>query len=75
MDCGITVLKCCNTPRCQALANKKSFMVVLIFCGLIQGAIETYFRTSAKQSALNHDYDPRIVGKLNSEEKFDDEYF
>lgn len=64
MDCGIAAFKCCNTPGCQALANKRTFMIVLIFCALIQGAIEAYFRISAKQSALNHDYDPRIVGEF-----------
>lgn len=38
-------------------------MAVLTFCALVQGAIETYFRISAKQAAMTHDFDPRIVGK------------
>lgn len=44
------------------MANKKTFMIVLIACGFIQGAIEMYFRISTKQAALTHDYNPRIVG-------------
>lgn len=63
IDCGITALKCCNTPGCQKLGNKRLFMAVLVFCALIQGAIETYFRISGKQAAMTHDFDPRIVGK------------
>lgn len=60
IDCG--VFKICNTPSCQKMANKRSFMIVLIACGFIQGAIEMYFRISAKQAALTHDYNPRVVG-------------
>lgn len=62
IDCGVTALKCCNSPSCQKMGSKKTFMIILIFCGIIQGAIEQYFRISAKQSALTHDYDPRIIG-------------
>ena len=62
IDCGITALRLCSTPRCQEMANKKTFMIVLIACGFIQGAIEMYFRISTKQAALTHDYNPRIVG-------------
>lgn len=62
IDCGITALRLCNTPSCQKMANKRTFMIILISCGLIQGAIEMYFRISTKQAALTHDYDPRIVG-------------
>lgn len=48
------------------MANKKTFMIVLIACGFIQGAIEMYFRISTKQAALTHDYNPRIVGMCDS---------
>lgn len=64
IDCGISILKCCNTPGCQKLGNKRTFMIVLVFCALIQGAIESYFRISAKQAALTHDFDPRIIDWL-----------
>ncbi|CRK86316.1 CLUMA_CG000032, isoform A [Clunio marinus] len=64
IDCGISVLKCCNTPRCQKLANKKTFMIVLGICAILQGAIESYFRISAKKAAMIHNYDPRIVDWL-----------
>jgi hypothetical protein len=37
-------------------------MVVLIVAAIIQGAIESYFRISAKQAALTHGFDPRIIG-------------
>jgi hypothetical protein len=37
-------------------------MVVLVVAAVIQGAIESYFRISAKQAALTHGFDPRIVG-------------
>lgn len=65
IDCGITSLKCCNTPRCQKLGNKKTFLVVLILSGIIQGAIETYFRISAKQAAVQHEFSPIIIGGIN----------
>ena len=62
IDCGIVALGCCNSPKCQKMGNKKTFTIILVLCGVIQGAIESYFRISAKQSALTHDYDPRIIG-------------
>jgi hypothetical protein len=46
------------------MGNKRTFTIILVLCGVIQGAIESYFRISAKQSALTHDYDPRIIGML-----------
>jgi hypothetical protein len=64
IDCGVTALGMCNSPNCQKMANKRTFMIVIIFCGLIMGAIETYFRISAKQAAMTHDYDPQIVGEF-----------
>jgi hypothetical protein len=62
IDCGITALKCCNTTAWQKLGNKKTFTIVLIFCALFQGAIESYFRISTKQAAMTHGYDPMLVG-------------
>lgn len=63
IDCGITALKCCNTPGCQKMGNKKTFTIILGFAALFQGACEANFRVSAKQAALNHDYDPQLVGE------------
>lgn len=54
---------CCNSPGWQKLGNKKTFLIILVHIGLIHGAIETYFRISAKQAARYFDYDPVIVGK------------
>jgi hypothetical protein len=39
-------------------------MVVLVLTAIVKGAIETYFRISAKQAALTHDFDPMIVDWL-----------
>lgn len=64
LDCGITAMGCCNTPGCQKLGTTKSFLTILIFAGIFQGAVETYFRISAKQAALTHSYDPQVVGKV-----------
>lgn len=64
IDCGVTALGMCNSPKCQKMASKRTFMIVLISCGFIQGAIEMYFRISAKQAALTHDYNLNIVGEL-----------
>ncbi|KAL7041620.1 hypothetical protein ACKWTF_000836 [Chironomus riparius] len=64
IDCGIVALGCCNSPKCQKMGNKRTFTIILVLCGVIQGAIESYFRLSAKQSALTHDYDPRIIDWL-----------
>jgi hypothetical protein len=47
------------------MGNKKTFTIILVLCGVIQGAIESYFRISAKQSALTNDYDPKVIGMLN----------
>lgn len=46
------------------MGNKRTFLIVLVAGALIQGAIESYFRVSAKQAALNHDFDVRIVDWL-----------
>lgn len=46
------------------MGNKKTFLIVLVLIGLIHGAIETYFRISAKQAARYFDYDPEIVGEI-----------
>lgn len=53
------------------MGNKRTFTIVLGFAALFQGAVESYFRVSAKQAALNHDYDPRLVGELYVCDKLD----
>lgn len=63
IDCGITALRCCNTTGCQKLGNKKTFLTILVLCGIAQGATESYFRISAKQAALAYGYDPQIIGE------------
>ena len=64
LDCGITAIGCCNTPGCQRMGNTKTFLTILILAGLLQGGVETYFRISAKQAALQNDYNPVIIGKI-----------
>lgn len=63
VDCGIKVLKCCNTPRWRKLGTTKTFLTVLILLAIVQGISEKFISISAQQAALEHDYDPDIVGK------------
>lgn len=62
MDCGIKVLNCCNTPRWRKLGTTKTFLTVLIFLAIVQGISEKFISISAQQAALEHDYDPDIIG-------------
>ncbi|XP_013112678.2 solute carrier organic anion transporter family member 1A5 [Stomoxys calcitrans] len=61
VDCGIRVLGWCRGPSCQKYARLRSFVIVLACAGLLQGACETYFRISAKQAALEHEWNPLVV--------------
>lgn len=62
IDCGVKVLKCCNTPFCRRMATMTWFLTVLVFIAITQGICEKYIIVSAQQAALEHDYDPKIVG-------------
>lgn len=63
VDCGIRVLKCCNTPRCRQLGTTKSFLIVLILLAIVHGICDKFLTISAQQAALEHDYDTEIIGK------------
>lgn len=62
IDCGIKVLKWCNTPWCRKLGTTTTFLTVLIILAIIQGICEKFIIISAHQAALEHDYDPKIIG-------------
>lgn len=62
VDCGIRVLRCCNTPRWRKLGTTKTFLTVLILLAIVQGVSEKFISISAQQAALEHDYDPNIIG-------------
>lgn len=62
IDCGITTLGWCNTPTCQKLGTVKAFLTVLILVGIVQGAAEKFVSISVEQAALEHDYNPDVVG-------------
>lgn len=64
LDCGITALGCCNTPTCQKLGNTKVFLVLFSLTGIFQGAAQSFFRVTARQAAVEHDYNPALVGML-----------
>ncbi|XP_037960964.1 solute carrier organic anion transporter family member 1A2 [Teleopsis dalmanni] len=64
VDCGIRLLGWCRGPGCQKYARLRTFVIILACAGITQGACETYFRISAKQAALENDYDPIVVDWL-----------
>uniref|UniRef100_A0A336KHU9 CSON010641 protein n=1 Tax=Culicoides sonorensis TaxID=179676 RepID=A0A336KHU9_CULSO len=64
LDCGITAMGWCNSIGCQRLGNSNTFLTVLIVAGILQGAVETYFRISAKQLAVQYDFDPMLIDWL-----------
>ncbi|EDW04211.1 solute carrier organic anion transporter family member 74D [Drosophila grimshawi] len=64
VDCGIIGLGWCRGPACQKYARLRTFIVVLLTAGLLQGACESYFRVSAKQAAYQYDYPPLLVDWL-----------
>jgi hypothetical protein len=45
------------------MGTKGSFLTTLIFAGIFQGAVEIYFRLSARQAAIQYGYEPVIVGE------------
>lgn len=63
VDCGIIGLGWCRGPACQKYARLRTFIMVLITSGFLQGACELYFRISAKQAAFQFGYNPLLVGE------------
>lgn len=63
IDCGVLACNCCNTPGCQKMGTTRTFLAVLVVAAILHGAIETYFRVSAKQVALQYEYDPVVIGE------------
>uniref|UniRef100_W8B1W1 Solute carrier organic anion transporter family member 1A5 n=1 Tax=Ceratitis capitata TaxID=7213 RepID=W8B1W1_CERCA len=61
VDCGVKLFGWCNGPQCLKLARLRTFVFVLTCAGVVQGACETYFRISAKEAAVENDYNPIIV--------------
>ncbi|XP_055915762.1 solute carrier organic anion transporter family member 1A5 [Eupeodes corollae] len=61
IDCGITKLGWCRGAKCQEFASLKWFVIILSIAGLLQGAVISYFRISAKQVAIAYGYDSLIV--------------
>lgn len=61
LDCGITAIRCCNSHACQKLGTTRNFVVTLALIGLLQSAVERYFRLSVRQAAAQFDYDPLVV--------------
>lgn len=64
LDCGITAWGWCNSLGCQRLGNSNTFLAVFVVAGILQGAVGTYFRISAKQVALQYDFDPNVIGMM-----------
>lgn len=65
LDCGITAMRCCNTPACQKLGTSTLFVTFLIFVGIILGMSERYFQLSARQAAVELNFQPvEILGKI-----------
>ncbi|XP_063706658.1 solute carrier organic anion transporter family member 4A1-like [Culicoides brevitarsis] len=64
LDCGIVSLGWCNSLACQRLGNSNTFLAVFCVAGLLQGAVTSYFRISAKQMALQYDFDPNLIDWL-----------
>lgn len=64
VDCGIIGLGWCRGPACQKYARLRTFIIVLLCSGLLQGACELYFRVSAKQAAFQYGYNPILVDWL-----------
>ncbi|KAG4066838.1 hypothetical protein HA402_012905 [Bradysia odoriphaga] len=58
LDCGITAMRCCNTPACQKLGTSTLFVTLLIIIGIILGASERYFQLSARQAAVELNFQP-----------------
>ncbi|KAI8118566.1 Solute carrier organic anion transporter family member 1A5 [Lucilia cuprina] len=61
VDCGIRSLGWCRGPSCLKYARLKTFVIVLVCAGILQGACETYFRVSAKQAAIENGWNAIIV--------------
>lgn len=62
IDCGIKIISCCTSARWQKLGTIAAFVSVLVLVGIALGTSEKYFSISARQAALEHDFDPDVVG-------------
>lgn len=62
IDCGIRMIPCCTSARYQKFGTIALFVSVLVLVGIAQGTSEKYISISAQQAALEHDFDPNIVG-------------
>lgn len=62
VDCGIKAIQCCGSPRCQKLGTTTTFVSVLVLVAIIQGASEKLVSISIQQAALEHDYNPTVIG-------------
>lgn len=56
------MIRCCTSTRYQKLGTITAFVSVLVLVGIAQGTSEKYIAISARQAALEHDFDPDIVG-------------
>lgn len=59
------MLKCCITPQCRKLGTTQTFLTVLIVLAIVQGISEKFITISAQQAALEHDYDPNVIGECS----------
>lgn len=62
IDCGVQAIGCCNGPGCQKLGTIRTFLIIFSITGILQGAVDSYFRISVKQAALDYGFDAAIVG-------------
>lgn len=65
VDCGIKAINCCNTKKWRQLGTTRTFLIVLIILAIVQGISEKFIAISAHQAALEHDFDPDVVGELH----------
>lgn len=64
IDCGIKMLKCCNTPKWRKLGTTKAFLAVLILLAIVQGISEKFITISAQQAALEYDFNSNVIGEF-----------
>ncbi|XP_037902517.1 solute carrier organic anion transporter family member 2A1 [Hermetia illucens] len=64
IDCGVQAIGCCNGPGCQKLGTIRTFLIIFSITGILQGAVDSYFRISVKQAALDYGFDAAIVDWL-----------
>lgn len=44
------------------LGTTKTFLIILILTGIVQGISEKFLTISVHQAALEHDFDTKIIG-------------